>query len=69
MKIRIRDQNLTAGLGGGGGGAAAAGLGASAWGAAAGLAAGASPVILSLNNCCPDFTVSPSDTKISSMIP
>uniref|UniRef100_A0A2M4AH40 Putative glycine-rich cell wall structural protein 1 n=1 Tax=Anopheles triannulatus TaxID=58253 RepID=A0A2M4AH40_9DIPT len=56
----------TGGGGGGGGGAAAAGAGASA-----GLAAafGASPVIFSLNNCWPALTVSPSATKISSIIP
>lgn len=58
-------------------GAAAAGFGAcgaacGAAGAAAGFgadAAGAAPVTFNLNNCCADFTVSPSATKISSMIP
>lgn len=60
--------NLTVGLGVGGGGGAAA-IGASTFGAAAGLIAGASPVTFSLNSCCPDFTVSPSATKISSIIP
>lgn len=70
VKLKVKHSILTAGfgascLGGGGGGAAAAGFGASACAAAL----GASPVTFSRNNCCPDLTVSPSVTKISSMIP